>query len=218
DLTFHENVQSISKALLTTVVGIYAHEGMLPLDATLADLGIDDEPPLLEVEKRARVRDLLTMRSGVFHRAAGEAFSRRKPERGSRRPGTTFFYHNWDMGALNAAFERLTGERFQDVFYRRIAGPLQMQDYEISNARYVVSPAQSMLPHVNVRTLVDPWRAPRRVRHLHGFRLGQPVHHGPAGARSRLRASSHTARSSGQRARCKGDPVPAARFEAGRAD
>lgn len=151
DVDYHENVHSMSKTFQTVLLGPYVKAGLIDLDASLAELGIDDEPPLLESERRATIRDLLTMRSGVFHRAANEGYSRPKPERGSHEPGTFFFYHNWDMSALNAAFERATGELFQDAFFTKIARPLQMEDYEISNTRYMLSPAQSRLPQVNVR-------------------------------------------------------------------
>ena len=51
----------------------FVRSGVIDLDKTLADLGIDDEPPLTAEEKQATVRDCLKARSGVFHTAEAEA-------------------------------------------------------------------------------------------------------------------------------------------------
>lgn len=147
----HAEVASVAKALQSTLVGMAVERGAIDLDATLGELGIDDDPPLLPTELRARVRDLLTMRSGVFHRAVSERYDRRKPERGSREPGTTFLYHEWDPSALNAIFERASGRSFQEAFTDDLARPLGFEDFDPGNVTYVTSPIQSMLPRVRVR-------------------------------------------------------------------
>jgi CubicO group peptidase (beta-lactamase class C family) len=151
DVQTHENVYSIAKSLQSLVMGSFASAGLIDLDATLGDFGIDEGAPLLESERRARVRDLLTMRSGVYHPAAYESAARPLPERGSQEPGTFFFYHNWDVNALNAVFEQGTGEQFHEAFYSKIAKPVGLEDYEISNAGYWSNPTQSVLEHVVVR-------------------------------------------------------------------
>jgi CubicO group peptidase (beta-lactamase class C family) len=151
DLRTHENVYSIAKSLQSLVMGSFVSAGLIDLDSTLEDFGIDEGAPLLESERRARVRDLLTMRSGVFHPATYESAGRPLPERGSEDPGTFFFYHNWDVNALNAVFERGTGEQFHEAFFSGIAEPVGMEDYEISNAGYWGNPTQSVMEHVVVR-------------------------------------------------------------------
>ena len=59
-------------SLLSALVGVHVDQGNLDLNATLADLNVDDDPPLTEEEKGARVVDLLAYRSGVYHPAAYE--------------------------------------------------------------------------------------------------------------------------------------------------
>ena len=65
--------------------GIHEHEGRIELNKTLGELKIDDEPPLTETEKTARVIDLLKSRSGVFHTAAYQSARAKslRPPRGS---------------------------------------------------------------------------------------------------------------------------------------
>ena len=58
---------STRKSFLSALYGKYVRSGVIDLDKTLADLGIDDEPPLTPEEKQATVRDCLKARSGVFH-------------------------------------------------------------------------------------------------------------------------------------------------------
>ena len=76
-------IASIRKSLFSALFGIAVADGQIDTSATLADLGIDDTPPLTDAEQQARVADLLTTSSGVYHTAAGEAPQTQKPERGS---------------------------------------------------------------------------------------------------------------------------------------
>jgi CubicO group peptidase (beta-lactamase class C family) len=125
------DVFSARKQLLSGLLGIAAADGALALDATLGDLGIDDKGGLTDAEKSATVRDLLTSRSGVYHDAAYEARAHRRarPRRGSHPPGTFFHYNNWDFNALGTIFERVSGESVFEAFERRIAQPLEMEDF-----------------------------------------------------------------------------------------
>src|SRR5262245_15580110 len=63
---------SVRKSLVNARIGRAVEQGALRLDATLAELGIDDLQPLTDGEKKARVRDLVRARSGVYHPAAKE--------------------------------------------------------------------------------------------------------------------------------------------------
>jgi CubicO group peptidase (beta-lactamase class C family) len=90
-------VESIRKSMLGALIGIYADEGKIDLQASLAQLGIDDrEPRLTEVERGAKVVDLLQCRSGVYHPAAWEDgyMKAERPARGSHPPGTARD-HGW---------------------------------------------------------------------------------------------------------------------------
>jgi CubicO group peptidase (beta-lactamase class C family) len=131
DVRRRTDLHSAGKPLLGALVGIAVDEGRLHLSSTLAELGIDDDPPLSDAEKQARVIDLLTMRSGVYHRALGatplEWLTR--PRRGSHPPGTFWFYNAWDVMALGTILERAMGASKGDVFEQRIARTIGMQDF-----------------------------------------------------------------------------------------
>lgn len=151
DLSYHESVASIRKAFQSALFGIYVSDGTVDLNATLSDLQIDDINGLTTEEKKARVADLLTMRSGVYHPAATESENRTVPDRGSHDPGAVFFYYNWNVNALNTIFNRVTGTTFIEAFYEQIARPLEMQDFGIGNSGYWYNPAQSRHPSWIVR-------------------------------------------------------------------
>ncbi len=53
---------SIRKSLISALYGIYSSEGMLDINQTLEQLGIDDNPPsLTKDEKQARIADLFAL-------------------------------------------------------------------------------------------------------------------------------------------------------------
>ncbi|WGD31765.1 serine hydrolase [Ancylobacter sp. WKF20] len=138
------DVASVRKSLLGALIGIAVAEGRLALDATLADLGIDDVPPALtDEERQATLRDLLMARSGIYHPAAHETapMKRDRPARGSHPPGSFWFYNNWDFNALGTIWRRATGEDIFTGFERRIARPIGMQDFTAADGRYVSEPA-----------------------------------------------------------------------------
>lgn len=137
------NCRSIRKALLSSLYGIHVAAGRIDLDWTLADLGIDDtEPALTAEEKRATIADLLTSRSGVYHPANFQtpADRARLPARTSHAPGTFWYYNNWDFNALGTIFEQCTGTRIFEDFARRVAQPLQMEDYRAQEMKYAAQP------------------------------------------------------------------------------
>lgn len=137
------NVHSIRKSFLSALYGIHVKEGLICLDKTLAELGIDDnEPALTPVEKKATVADLLKARSGVYHPALYEtpAMKAMRPPRGSHAPGTFWYYNNWDFNVLGTIFERETGTRIFEELKIHIADPLQMQDYAPEDGQYFTGP------------------------------------------------------------------------------
>lgn len=131
DISFKYMTHSARKSLFSGLFGIYVHEGQIDLNKTLAELGIDDVPPLTEAEKQAKVVHMLKSRSGVYHEAAAESSGMKasRPPRGSHAPDTFFYYNNWDFNALCSIFNQETGRDFFEAFQERIAGPIGMEDF-----------------------------------------------------------------------------------------
>ncbi len=122
---------SCRKSVLAMLYGKYVQEGVIDLDRTLADLGMNDVGGLLPIEKTATVRHLITARSGVYHPASnGGDSSADAPERGSQKPGEYFLYNNWDFNAAGAAFELMTKKNIYDALQEDLAAPIGMQDFD----------------------------------------------------------------------------------------
>jgi CubicO group peptidase (beta-lactamase class C family) len=127
---------SVRKSFLSALYGIYWDRGEIELNKTMAELGIDDEPsPLLEVEKQARILDLLKARSAVYHPAAYAGRTDSAP-RGSISPGQAFGYNNWDFNTLATILMQLTGDDIFEAFDEHFAQPLGMQDWRLSDGYY----------------------------------------------------------------------------------
>jgi CubicO group peptidase (beta-lactamase class C family) len=122
---------SARKSVLSMLYGPYVASGQIRLEATLKELGMSDVGGLLPIEERARVVDLITARSGVYHPASNPGdLTYLAPRRGSREPGSRWLYNNWDFNAAGAAFERMTGKNIYDAFRDDLAVPLGMQDFD----------------------------------------------------------------------------------------
>ena len=140
DVTRKFQCHSMRKSLLSALIGIHVEEGHIDLSKTLKEMGIDDnEPSLTETEKQATVGDLIKARSGIYHPALFEhpIMKAMRPERHSHAPGTFYYYNNWDFNALGTIFEQETGTKIFEEFDRRIAKPLQMEDFKVSDCHYV---------------------------------------------------------------------------------
>lgn len=139
---------SVRKSLMGALIGRAVQQGVLELDATLAELGVDDLQPLSAAEKEARVRDLVSSRSGVYHPAAKEPADMRaeRPARGSHRPGEAFFYNNWDFNLLGALFEQATERGVFEAFREDIAVPLGMEDFRLQDGCAELAPSYSRYP------------------------------------------------------------------------
>lgn len=143
------NVFSIRKSLLGALYGIATESGEIDLEATLAELGIDDDPVLTEQERTARVEHLLKARSGVYHPAAWETSGmvEYRPDRDSHPPGTHWFYNNWDFNALATIYQRQTGTELFPAFDRQLAKPLGMEDFRVGeHTRYRFEEDKSVHP------------------------------------------------------------------------
>lgn len=139
---------SVRKSLVSALYGIAVGKGLVDLDATLAELGIDDRERLTASERQARVVDLLAARSGVYHPAAysPDDMAESLPERGSHRPGTFWYYNNWDFNTAGEIFERETGLHVREAFERWIAGPIGMEDYDPDDGFDALEPSKSIHP------------------------------------------------------------------------
>jgi len=131
---------SMRKGFLSGLIGIYVDKGVIDLSKTMADLGIDDTPPLTEQERTATVADLITARSGVYHLSAysPDSMIEYMPKRESHAPGTFWFYNNWDFNTLGTIFRQETGKDIYEDFERRFVKPLDMQDYRIEAQQYLL--------------------------------------------------------------------------------
>ena len=142
DLTRNFQCHSMRKSLLSSLIGIHVEEGHIDLNKTMAQIGIGDyEPSLTAEEKQATVGALIKARSGIYHPALGESADMKalRPKRGSHAPGTFWYYNNWDFNALGTIFEQETGTGIFEEFDRRIAVPLQMEDFEVNRCKYSTS-------------------------------------------------------------------------------
>jgi CubicO group peptidase (beta-lactamase class C family) len=131
---------SVRKSLLSAMYGIYVRDGTIDLDASLADIGIDDFPDVLTPDEReATVRMLLQARSGIYHNYIGgtPAMLASQPERNSHAPGSFWYYNNWDFNALGTIFEEAVGRRIGESFDSQIARPIGMQDFRASDVYYI---------------------------------------------------------------------------------
>ena len=139
---------SVRKSLLSALYGIYFDEGIINLDKTLAELNIDDKDTLTKTEKEATIRDLLKARSGVYHPAAYETagMKARRPKRGSHKRDEFWYYNNWDFNTLGFIFRQETETGVFVAFKNRIADPLQMDDFRVTDGYYHLEPENSIYP------------------------------------------------------------------------
>ncbi len=139
---------SVRKSFLSALYGPAVSQGKIDLQATMADLGIDDVHHLTDAEKNATVEQLIQSRSGVYHPAAKEprSMKQRRPERGSAAAGETFWYNNWDFNTAGHVFEQATGRGIIEAFLEDLARPLGMEDFRLDDALYQYERSLSRVP------------------------------------------------------------------------
>lgn len=134
DLSAVSYVASVRKSILAMMYGKYVGNGTIDLDWTLEELGIDDIGGLLPLEKQARIEDLISARSGVYHPASnGGDSTADAPPRGSQQPGSYYLYNNWDFNAAGGIFEMLTGRDIFQELDETLAVPLGFQDFDLAS-------------------------------------------------------------------------------------
>lgn len=148
DVSRKFRLHSVRKSLVSALYGIAVSRGKIDIDASLAQVGINDRQPLTPTERSARIRHLLSATSGVYLPAAyaGSDQDAERPKRGAHPPGTYWYYNNWDFNVAGVIYEKLTDEDLYDSFLRRIARPVGMQDYAVTDGFKVVEPSGSMHP------------------------------------------------------------------------
>ncbi len=147
DLSIAYRTHSIRKSFLSALVGLHAGPGakQIPLEATLAELAIDDAPgPLAALQKQATVVHLLKSMSGINHPAAASgglaAGVQRRLGSAPNKPGTIWAYNNWDYNALTTIFEKRTGMTVARAFQEGLARPTGMQDFSAKAVSYISAP------------------------------------------------------------------------------
>jgi len=129
---------SMRKSILSALYGIAVEGGQIDLNESLGALGIDDDTALTAEEKTAKISDLLKARSGVYLPAAYESkgMKENRPKRGSHKPGSHWYYNNWDFNALATIYNHKTKGDLFNAFKSQIADPLQMQDFDLRHTYY----------------------------------------------------------------------------------
>lgn len=146
-------LHSARKGILNSLYAIYSENETINLDLTIGELGIQDNEPLSELEKSARIIDLLKVRSGIFHKAAAEPgwVDDYRPERNSVPPDSIWFYNNWDFNVLGTIFEQLTNKSIYQALYEDVAVPLQMQDFRVMDGEYFFETEYSRHPAYHMK-------------------------------------------------------------------
>ena len=122
---------SVSKSFTSTAVGLLVDDGKIDLDERVVDIFPDDLPdePSARLQQ-VRVRDLLTMTSGMKHveLKAGKAdcdWVRHTLATGfDRDPGRTFRYDSFSTHLLAALVERRSGQPLLDFLGERLFRPI----------------------------------------------------------------------------------------------
>lgn len=124
---------SCRKSVLAMLYGDWVEKGVIDLETTIGELGMDDVGGLLPIEREATVHHLITARSGVYHPASNSGDNLADaPERGSQEPGSYMLYSNWDFNAAGYVFEHLTDRDIYDEIQAQLAIPMQFQDWDRS--------------------------------------------------------------------------------------
>lgn len=133
DIEENSYIASCRKSVLAMLFGKYVENGALDLNKTLEELNINDVKELLPIEKKAKIKDLISARSGVYLSGSnGGDFRRFAPKRGSVEPGNHWLYNNWDFNAAGYIFEQEAKTNIYDELESQLAIPLKMQDWDKS--------------------------------------------------------------------------------------
>lgn len=126
------NIHSARKSMMSILYGIATDKGQGKLDATVSNLGIDDNGGLSDTEKTATVKDMLEARSCIYHGAEYETngMAAKRPQRYSCKPGEQWYYNNWDFNALATTYQKQTGKTVFEGFNDELAKPLGFENFD----------------------------------------------------------------------------------------
>ena len=141
-------IYSMRKGIYNALVGMLVSDGAIDLRSTLAELDVDDLQGLTPKERSATVEHILASRSGIYHPSAYEPSSmkRNRPERGAHAPGEHWFYNNWDFNVVAHLIEAASNQSVGEMFERRIASPLEMEDFSGDDVFSFYEPSRSRYP------------------------------------------------------------------------
>ena len=153
DVSRKLELHSVRKSIVSALFGMAADRNAIALDATLGSLGVTDRVPLTEVERGARIRDLLAARSGVYLPAAYADASQdtERPARGTHAPDTFWFYNNWDFNTLGAVYELAVEPSLYEAIDKRLAKPIGMEDFSPGDGFLAYEPSNSLIPAHTIR-------------------------------------------------------------------
>lgn len=138
---------SCRKSVLAMLYGPFVESGLINLNETLLQIGIDDIDGLLPIEKTATIDQILTARSGIYHKASNEGdASDKAPKRGSVKPGSFWLYNNWDFNVAGYILEKKTGLSIYKLMDSLLAKPLHFQDWDIKQQRKFGDTTRSVYP------------------------------------------------------------------------
>lgn len=149
DATRRFRTTSIRKSLLNALIGIKMREEKLHLTDRVGEYTIPEMKELTPKEESATLEHLLTSSSGIYLPASYESdtWTKRKPERGSHKPGEHWYYNNWDFNTLGAIYETIADSSLNYDFHKLIAEKVGMQDFRPKvDFKYFVEPGVSKIP------------------------------------------------------------------------
>jgi CubicO group peptidase (beta-lactamase class C family) len=130
-------IHSIRKSIISALFGQLIGDGLVRLDTTLAELGVEDSPQLTPMEKSATLEHVLTSSSGVYlpleFERSYDVFTNAPtnwPDRESSLPGTRFHYSNWNFNVLGDIYQRVSGTALFVAVDRLLAQPLGFRDWD----------------------------------------------------------------------------------------
>ncbi|HJO95873.1 MAG TPA: serine hydrolase, partial [Victivallales bacterium] len=154
-------VASIRKVFLSSIYGKYVDNGTININDTLQDINFNDKPPLTHSERQATIFDMLTCRSGISRKGANAEGVSIKTVNGKEvigpkynlppeaKPGTVYYYSNWDFNAVGGIFKQLTGKSIFKTYYQDIAKPIGMQDFSLIDTFNLYNKKVTLYPAYN---------------------------------------------------------------------
>jgi CubicO group peptidase (beta-lactamase class C family) len=159
-------VNAVRKSVISALFGWLIGDGLVRLETTLSELGIDDSPQLMPMEKSATLEHLLTSSSGVYlplrYETSFDVFTNTAagwPAREGSVRGARFHYSNWDFNVLGEIYQRVNGIALFVAVDRLLAQPLGFRDWDPlahSRLRYGSDPLGATKRYPNYAMALSP--------------------------------------------------------------